>query len=147
MVSTIIIIRLLLPSDYGLMAMASTFVALLATIGELGIGASIIQSEQISTREIRVISGVVFITSLYGLILCSFSAPWIASFYKEARLTPIIRLMGFVFLIIAYYAIPGSWFIREIDFRTKTQVDIASQVGGAFLSLLLALGGGGVCSN
>jgi teichuronic acid exporter len=144
--STIIIIRLLLPSDYGLMAMASTFVALLATIGELGIGASIIQAEQISTREIRIISGVVLLTSLCGLIFSYFSAPWIASFYKEARLIPIIRMMGFVFLIIAFYAIPESLFIREIDFRTKTQVDIASQVGGAVLSLLLALGGFGVWS-
>jgi O-antigen/teichoic acid export membrane protein len=145
-ISTIIIIRLLLPSDYGLMAMASTFVALLATIGELGIGASIIQAEKITEREVRLIYGVVIGTSICGLILCYFSAPWIAAFYKEARLIPILRLMGFAFLLIALYAIPQSMILREIDFRTKTQVDIASQVGGAVLSLLLALGGFGVWS-
>jgi O-antigen/teichoic acid export membrane protein len=144
--STIIIIRLLLPSDYGLMAMASTFVVLLATIGELGIGASIIQAANISEREVRLIYGMVIVTSICGLVVCYFTAPWMASFYNETRLIQIMRTMGVVFLLIALYAIPESMLVREMNFKKKAQVDIAAQVGGALLSLILALMGFGVWS-
>lgn len=142
--STIFVIRLLVPADYGLMAMASTFVVLMATVGELGIGASVIQAEHITEREVRIIFGVVLATSLCGIGICYLSAPLIASFYGDPRLVPIVRIMGITFLVIGCYAIPESLILREMDFRKKAQVDIFAQVGGSLLTLLLAVGGLGV---
>ena len=144
--STIIIIRLLQPSDYGLMAMATTFVALLTTVGELGIGASIIQADKINENDVRLIQGVVLVTSIFGLIICYLAAPAIAYFYADPRLIPIIRIMGVVFLLVAFYAIPQSLIVRHMNFRLKAKVDIFAQVGAALLTLFLAVQGHAVWS-
>ena len=143
-VATILVIRILLPSDYGLMAMAFTFIALLTTISELGIGASIIQAEQIKDEEIRQIFGVVVISIFLGWILCYIAAPIIALFYNEQRLVPIIRIMSINFFLIGLYVVPESLFVREMDFKTKAKIDISATVGSSLFTLFLAFKGMGV---
>lgn len=142
--STIIVIRLLLPADYGLMAMASTFIMLLTMISELGIGVSIIQAEHISEKEIGQIFAVVIISSFFGWLLCYFAAPLIALFYNEHKLVFLIRVLNINFILIALYIIPQSLFIREMNFKTKVKIDITAQVGASVLTLILALNDMGV---
>ena len=69
-ISTIFVIRLLSPADYGLMAMTAGFVALLTSISELGIGAALIQAKELTEREIRQIFTWVLITGLIGVTVC-----------------------------------------------------------------------------
>jgi teichuronic acid exporter len=145
-VSTIFVIRLLLPADYGLMAMATTFIALLTTISELGISAALIQAERINDKEIRQIFGLVVVSSFIGWMLCYIAAPLIASFYKEDKLVSLIRVMNFNFIFIALYIIPQSLFIREMNFKTKAKIDISAQVVASLLTLILAWKGIGVWS-
>ena len=145
-IATIIIIRLLSPSDYGLLAMAGTFIALLTVISELGIGASVIQAPKITEKEISQIFGIVIATSVLGWAICHLAAPAIAQFYNEHRLVSIIRVMNINFILMAFYIIPESLFIREMNFKTKAKIDVSAQVGSAFLTLILALSGMGIWS-
>ena len=145
-IATIIIIRLLSPSDYGLLAMAGTFTALLTMISELGMGSSIIQAPKISENEIQKIFGIVIVTNVLAWAICHLAAPAIALFYNERQLVSIIRVMNINFILMAFYIIPQSLFIREMNFKTKTKIDVSAQVGSAFLTLILALNGIGVWS-
>ena len=145
-IATIVVIRLLIPSVYGLMAMATTFISLLVTIGELGIGASIIQAEILHENDIRDIFGIFIITSIIGFLICFFTAPLIAAFYNDPRLVLIIRVMASMFILLSLYAIPEALMIREMDFKMKAKIDIAAQIVGSLSTLLLALTGFGVWS-
>jgi O-antigen/teichoic acid export membrane protein len=143
-VSTLIVIRLLLPKDYGLMAMAGTALALLTTFSELGIGASIVQAENPAEEEIRQIYGFVLLTSAAGWLICHLAAPLAAAFYREPDLVPVLRVMNINLILIALYMVPQAIFIREMDFKAKTAIDLSAQIGSASASLLCALAGMGV---
>lgn len=142
--STIIVIRLLSPSDYGLMSMSTVFLNLLIMLSELGISASIIQAGKINEKEIRQIFGVVIISSFCGWVICFFSAPLVALFFNEDRLIFLIRITSINFFLIALFIIPQSILIREMNFKAKAKVDISAQVGASILALIFAFKGMGV---
>jgi teichuronic acid exporter len=142
--STIIVIRLLLPKDYGLMAMAGSVIALLTTFSELGIGSSIVQAKSITEKEIRQIYGFVITSSAVIFLVCHLAAPYVALFYKEQNLVPILRVMNLNFIMIALYIVPQALFIRDMNFKTKTAIDVSALIGSAVVTLILALMGKGV---
>ncbi len=142
--STIVVIRLLLPKDYGLMAMASSVIVLLTTFSELGIGSSIVQAKHITEKEIRQIYGFVITSSAVIFLVCHLAAPVVALFYKEQNLVAILRVMNLNFILIALYIVPQARFIREMNFKTKTAVDVIAHIGSAMTTLILALMGKGV---
>ena len=144
--STIIVIRLLLPKDYGLMAMASSVISILTTFSELGVGASIVQSERMAEKEIRQINGFVIASSAAGWLLCHMAAPLAALFYHEPDLVLILRVMNINLLLIALYIVPQALFIREMNFRSKATIEVSAHIVSALLTLVLALFGWGVWS-
>jgi O-antigen/teichoic acid export membrane protein len=141
--STIFVIRLLHPQDYGIMAMAGSFIFLLTTVSELGIGGAVIQAEKITEREIGQIFGFALATSLAGFLLCYTTAPAVAHFYREPKLVPAFRVLGLNIIFMALYLIPQAMFAREMDFKTKAKIDIAAQIIASLTTLLLAWYGSG----
>lgn len=142
--STIIVIRLLSPSDYGLMAMTAGFTTVLLMIGEMGVGAALVQSKELQEREIRQISAWVLLTGLIGGALCYASAPWVAAFYAEPELVPIIQTLSVTLVLAASYLVPRLLFIREMNFKVTSQIEISAQLGTTVLTLILAMKGMGV---
>lgn len=68
-VITIVVMRLLAPDDYGLIAMATLFSGLFAVVAEIGMGSSIIQSKDVSSTQIRQVYGVVILSNLAIFLL------------------------------------------------------------------------------
>ncbi|HEV2132562.1 MAG TPA: oligosaccharide flippase family protein, partial [Longimicrobiaceae bacterium] len=58
-VSTLIVIRLLTPGDYGLMAMATLFLGFLFLVADLGIGSAAVQSKSFDKQQLRELGGVI----------------------------------------------------------------------------------------
>jgi O-antigen/teichoic acid export membrane protein len=143
-ISTVIIIRLLSPSDYGLMAMTGGFIALLTMVSELGVSAALIQARELTEREIRQIFSWVLITGLIGLAGCYASAPLVAQFYRVPDLVVMVQVLACNLLLLTAYVIPQSLFMREMNFKIKAQADISAQVGSTLLTLILAFNGFGV---
>lgn len=142
--STIIVIRLLAPSDYGLMAMSYVLIAFLTMISEMGMSSAIIQSEKINDYEIRQVYGLIIVTNLAGMVVSYFLAPFIAVFFKEESLVPLIRVLSINFILISLYSVQQATFIRELNFHTKAKIDIISQIGTSVITLTLAIKGMGV---
>jgi O-antigen/teichoic acid export membrane protein len=145
-VSTILVIRMLAPADYGLMAMAGTVVSLITMVSETGVGASIVQAERITDEDLEHIFGFVLQSSLAGSLLCFAAAPLVSGFYQEPRLVLLIRVLCVNFLVMSLYIVPQALFQREMDFRSKAAVDLASQIVSSLATLLLAWQGAGVWS-
>lgn len=143
-ISTIFVIRLLSPSDYGLMAMTASFVLLVTNISELGVGAALIQAKELTEREIRQIFAWVIITGLIGLTACYASAPWVARFYDTPDLATMIRVLSGNMLLAMAYVVPQALFIREMNFKVKAQIEVSANLGATLLTLILALNGIGV---
>ncbi len=141
---TLVVIRLLDPKDYGLMAMATVFIGFLAILNELGLGPAVIQKPDLTEQDLRKANGCVLIINvvLYGvLFLC---APAIAWFFDEPRLVPIIRVLGLNFVLLSGYFLPQSLMAREMDFKTRSIIELLGNLTSSGIVLGLALAGFGV---
>jgi O-antigen/teichoic acid export membrane protein len=141
---TIVVIRLLSPADYGLLAMATVFMGFLALVAEAGLGPALIQAPQVDDDTLRRIFGAVILIDT-GLCALQFAAaPAIAFFFAEDRLIPIIRVLALQFLLMIFTVIPTALLSRRLSFKGQSMIGLASAVGASLTSLVLALAGYGV---
>ena len=141
---TLVVLRILSPSDYGLMAILSVFIALLASVAELGLGASLIQSKELSREEIESVTGLVVVANLAAFLLLLISAPLIAAFYSEPRLTLLVRIAAFQFVFNALATVPQALAYRDMRFGWLAFVDLLVTTLGGVITILIAWHGGGV---
>lgn len=101
LISTLILARLLLPEDFGLVAMATVVAGLLDVLLDLGVGAALIQNTS-ADREHFDTAWTLRLgqASVAGLAL-AVSAPFVADFYNDARVAPIL-------LVVALSAVVGG---------------------------------------
>ena len=141
---TLLVIRLLTPADYGLLAMATVFVAFLAIFSELGLGAAVVQKADVDERLLRRAFGVVLIVHFALTALLALSAPLIAAFYVEPRVVPVIRVLSLQFVLAAFAVIPDAQLQRRMEFRNRSLVDLSGAIVGSLVTLAMAFGGAGV---
>lgn len=143
---TIVVIRLLSPEDYGLMAMSVLFVQFLMLVNELGLGAVLVQRSDLDTGKKRQIFGLILTINTVFFALLFAAAPAIAAVFEEEQLTLMVRVLAFQFIISAFEIVPIAHLERNLDFKTKSLIYLGASVMGGILTLLLALEGYGVWS-
>jgi O-antigen/teichoic acid export membrane protein len=143
---TIIVMRLLTPGDYGLMAMAGVFIFFLTLLNELGLGAALIQRQEIDETTLRQTFGMLWVINFSLFLILLLIAPLIGSFFHEQRVVPIIRLLSIQFIMMPFAIIPQSLLTREMNFKGISIIDFVSAIAGSLITLILALSGFGVWS-
>jgi len=143
---TLIVIRILMPEDYGLVALAMTVFNLVGAVYEMGLAPAVIQAKKLDDDDLRRISGLVILLSVVIYLVFYIAAPWFAVFMDEPRLTEILRALALVFPIAAISTVPLAILRREMDFKTVTIINFAAEMVGAIATLILALLGFGVWS-
>ncbi len=143
---TIIVMRLLSPEDYGLMAMAVVFIAFLALLNELGLGAALIQKQEIEETTLRQTFGMLLMVNFCLFLILLLVAPLVGVFFNEQRVIPIIRVLSIQFIMMPFAVIPQSRLAREMNFKKMSVVDFISVLSGSGVTLLLAVNAWGVWS-
>lgn len=140
-VVTIYVMRLLSPSDYGLMSMAFVFIDFLAMFGELGLGFAIVHRRDLGEAELKAILGFVLGVSLLFCCLLALFAPLIAGFYSEPRLQPILYALSLMFLLSGLGVVPGAILLREQGHARLAVIEMVSLLTGSITTLLMAVNG------
>jgi O-antigen/teichoic acid export membrane protein len=143
---TIVVIRLLSPADYGLLAMATVFVEFFGMMAQFGVGAAIVQAPVISERELRQMFGVAIVVNVGLFIAMYLGAPLIAVFFGDSRLVEIVRVLAVPFLMGIFAMIPGAQLSRKLDYKTLSLIGLTSAIAASLTTLALALMGAGVWS-
>ena len=141
---TLIVARLLSPSDYGLFAMALAVIAFLELFQEFGLGVAIIQKPDLSREQLNAVFWISTGSSALLAGIAYAASGFAARFYHEPRLATIIPILGLTFLINALGMIPFNLLTKDINFRLRSLAEGAAAVGAAGVSLALAATGGGV---
>ncbi len=144
--ATIIVIRLLTPEDYALIAIASLVIGFTELARELGLGAAIIQRDDIHEDELRSIFGLVIVVHISLFILTYFIAPSVANFFGEERLVDIIRVAALQLLILIFLVIPNALMVRAMRFKWMSIVRAMAMIGASLVTLGMAYAGFGVWS-
>src|SRR5712692_4151455 len=105
---TLYVIRILSPEDYGLMAMATVPIALFYLLNTAGLDAVLVQKQDLSDHLRAQIFGIVIVLNLLIFIVFLGTAPWIAAFYREPRLTAIIRIPALQFILLPVETLPQA---------------------------------------
>lgn len=144
---TIVVMRLLAPNDYGLVAMTTIFSGLFAFIAEIGLGYSLVQSKEVSTRQTRQVFAVVLTSNFCVSALLAFGvAPLASWFFAEPRIEAVMQVISLQFIPAAFAVIPNATLDRAMRYRERAFIDFSSHFLGALLILFLAREGYGALS-
>jgi PST family polysaccharide transporter len=140
-------LALLLPArDFGVTAMAWTWLAFITLFGELGFGVALIQRPSLESRHL---SSVFVLNCLLGLLLAALgvaASGMIARFYRTPEVGPVAAALSINFLLNAVVFTQTALAQREFRFRQLALRDIVASVAGGAVGVTLAYLGYGVWS-
>jgi len=142
--STLIVIRLLAPHDYGLFAMTQVMLMLLSTMNGWGLASALIREEEVSEERLRQALGMLILLNC-GLALTQFlAAPLVALWFAQPEVTALLRVQSLLYLAVPFCALPHAILSRRMDFRRPAQVRLVVALAGAGTALTGAFAGWGV---
>lgn len=140
----IILARLLLPEEYGLVAMALVFITVTYVFVDSGFSSAIVQRKEISNRDLSTVFYLNMGVSIIVFTILYFSAPLIADFYNESQLVNIVRVLSIIIILYALTIVQNSIIKRDVNFKLKTRIEITSQILSGIIAIYLAYKGHGV---
>ncbi len=143
---SIILARLLLPSEFGLIAMIGIFMGIGNCLLDAGLGQSLIRTPNADQDDFSTVFFFNLIGSIFVYIMLFFAAPLISQFYHQEILTSIIRIYCLTIIISAFGAIQKTRLTQQMNFKTELLVALPSLVISSTVGIYLAFTGHGVWS-
>lgn len=142
----VILARLLMPSDFGLIAELGVFNAVAAVFIDSGFANALIRKKSRTAIDYSTVYVTnVVLAIVVGGILCICAKP-IASFYNEPLLNKIITINALILVMNSFIALQNVRLIVSLDFKTKSVITVISTVITGLLTILMAFMGFGVWS-
>jgi O-antigen/teichoic acid export membrane protein len=142
----IVLARMLLPVQFGLIGMLMIFMSVGQAFFDGGFGAALIQKRDATLVDT---CSIFYFNILVGLLaagaLC-LASPWIAAFYEQPILTPLARVMSLVIVINSFSLIHITIIQKQIDFKRFTKVSLIASVLSGIIGIIMAVEGFGVWS-
>lgn len=141
---TMILARLLTPSDYGLLELLSIFTVLSNTFVDSGFSQAIIRDNNASQKDLSSVFYLNIIIAVFIYVLLFIFSPVIADFYNEASL---IDLSRFVFLVIIFESltiVQNANYARTMQFRPQSIASVFSAILSGIIAVIMAFKGFGV---
>lgn len=146
MASTIVLARLLMPDDFGIIALARLVMGFILLLSAWGIDAAII----VEKNRLKPIANVAFWLNLgimlFLAVIVFTIAPWIKKFYATPILQPILIWMGVGIIVQSFELVPRTLLNRDLDYKFLTIVNLSVEIFTNGLVILLAFLGCGVWS-
>lgn len=143
-VVSIVLARILAPEDYGTIALVTVFTAILQVFVDSGLGTALIQKKDADDLDF---SSVFYFNVFVCVVLYAgmfVAAPYIAIFYKDTSLTPVIRILSLTIVISGVKGIQQAYVSRNMLFRRFFFSTIGGTIFSAFLGIGMAYAGAGV---
>jgi O-antigen/teichoic acid export membrane protein len=104
--ATIIVMRLLDPHDYGLVAISTVVIGFVTLFGEPGLAAGLVHTQVPSTETSRAASALLLLLNLLLLAALVLSAPRVAAWYHQPQLERVIQVASLSLLMTAIATVP-----------------------------------------
>lgn len=144
-ISTVILARLLLQSDFGVAGYALSVIGILEVLQGLGVGAALIYFKGDPDRTTTAFwLGLLVGVSLFAITW--FLAPLTGLFFEDPRAVAVTRVLGFTFPLTALGDVHGMLLYKELAFRRSFLPEIGRAAGKGIAAIVLALAGLGAWS-
>lgn len=143
-VVSIVLARLLDPTVYGTVALVTVFTTILQVFVDSGLGTALIQKKEADDLDFSSVFYFNFVVCLILYLGMFIAAPYIARFYKEPSLTPVVRVISLTIVISGVKGIQQAYVSRNMLFKRFFFSTIGGTIVSAFIGIVLAYKGYGV---
>ena len=143
-VINIIMARLLLPSDYGIIGMLAIFLQISQAFIDSGFAHALIQKKDRTETDYSTVFYFNIIIAFIFYVIIYFSAPLIAQFYNQPTLIPITRIIALNLIFSSFSAIHNTILTIRIDFKTQSKASLTAAIISGTLGITMAYLGFGV---
>jgi PST family polysaccharide transporter len=144
LVITAVLARLLVPADFGLIALTVVAIGLFKIFTEVGLNTALVQRKELQDEHL---TSAFWLTLFLSVLLTSaglLTAPVIARIYREPRLLPLLIVMMLSVPITNIGQVSDALLQRRLAFRQLAIIDWASSLAAGLIGIGLALARAGV---
>lgn len=143
-VVSIVLARILDPKDYGTIALVTVFTTILQVFVDSGLGTALIQKKDADDLDFSSVFYFNFIVCMVLYAGMFMAAPYIAVFYKDTTLTPVIRVISLTIVISGVKGIQQAYVSKNMLFKRFFFSTIGGTIFSAVLGIAMAYMGFGV---
>jgi teichuronic acid exporter len=142
----VILARLLVPADFGMIVTIQVFTGIVSMLTSGGMGQALVRAKEVEYNDFNAVFTLQL--ALGTLIYLGFflAAPWFAEFFENPLYEDLLRVSALSFLMRPFAYMHGSWLNREMDFKSRSIIGIISGVVTGISSVVMAWTGMGVWS-
>ncbi len=141
LLSTLVISRLLVPTEIGIFSVAAVLSGLASSFRDFGVAEYLIQEKELHAEKIRAaLAANIGVSWLMAAMLFGGSG-WVGEFYRQSGVTDVLRVLSINFLLVPFGAVTMACFRREMNYRPIFIINISSNVVGFVVVMACAWGG------
>ncbi|WP_353132615.1 lipopolysaccharide biosynthesis protein [Pseudopedobacter sp.] len=143
---TITLARILVPEEFGLIAMITVFISIGSLLVDSGLSSSLIRTTESNQKDYSTVFyfNLAGSIAIYGVIY--FAAPYIAKFYNHEVLSPVIRVYSITFIFNAFYVVQNAHLVKQMNFKAQALIQVPAIIAAGILAIFMARLGYGVWS-
>lgn len=134
-----ILARLLMPEEFGLVALAGIVLAIVNVFADCGLGQALIQKKEIDDLDSNTVfyAGLILSSVLY--IIVYYSAPFIAILFHQPAVSQLIRVSSLILFFSSFNSVQTAKISRSLDFKKFFIVGIVSSLVSGAVGIGMAL--------
>ena len=141
---SIVLARILAPENYGQVALVTIFTTIMQVFVDSGLGTALIQKKNVDDLDFSSVFYFNFVVCILLYTIMFIAAPFIARFYGDSSLTPIVRVISLTIVISGVKGIQQSYVSRHMLFKRFFYATLGGTIFSAFVGIGLAYAGMGV---
>ena len=141
---SVVLARLLMPEDYGVIAIVTIFITLCNVFVDGGFGNALVQKKDADVVDFSSVFYFSFSFSVVLYVILFFAAPYLANLYQMDILCPLFRVMGLRLIIASFNSIQKAYVSRNLQFKKFFWSTIIGTVISAVVGIVMAYSGFGV---
>lgn len=142
----ILMARLLLPSDYGVIGMLAIFLALSQSFIDSGFSNALIRKPDRTETDYSTVFYFNIVVGIFFYFLLFFTSPYIAAFYKTPILEPVTKVVALNLFINSLAVVQRAQLTIRIDFKTQAKASLTAVLISGIIGIWMAYQGYGVWS-
>ncbi len=142
LVRLVILARILVPEDFGLVAIGMASMVLMVSLTDLGVVAALVQQPSTDQNHLDTAWTISVLRGLMVMLVLVLTAPQIAAGFGEPAAKPFVQAIGFTVLLRSAASIRIAHLNRELHFRSLAVIGLATASINTVIAVALAPGMG-----
>ena len=144
--ANMVLTRILVPEEFGLVAVVLSVVALLQMFAELGTSVALVQKKQVTDLDRDSAFTITLVVTSFFLVLLYVSAGGLATFFEMPGLEPLLKIAAVSYAFLGLYSLQRSILLRDLRYRTIAILEFVGVLLSSLTAVALAYRGYGPAS-